>query len=381
MFSTIVAQWEAQNHEALKQSKGNLEGFLTFIDFPFLCKITGKAIEEEVTESPMVAANMLYLCCAPKKGQYNQDTNNFVQWYHGIGMPNANGRSSPLFSAFLRSEGYRFKANRILQKLDLFGVDANLQSLGNSLEIATAEILKVKHECEESATDFELWKQSEKSKHEQWKDQQLQDFESYSRQLLRRYVSEKTRYIRRTNEVLQTGEETVEKAKDVYLSQIELDASVTYWESKKDVHKGSRKIWLIAMFALVALTAFSPLLVSLLPVPDLTEDKLLLNAFNPMTLITSVLLISLLSFCIRLCSKQYSTQQHLYLEAEERKTMLKTYLALMNEGKLVEQEDRKVALDTLFRAAQTGIVAENGSIVPSETIIRIVEKQTAATKP
>ena len=59
-------------------------------------------------------------------------------------------------------------------------------------------------------------------------------------------------------------------------------------------------------------------------------------------------------------------------------TMLKTYLALMNENKLAEQEDRKIALDALFRPAQTGMIADHGSIVPSDTVVKIIDRQRAS---
>ena len=99
---------------------------------------------------------------------------------------------------------------------------------------------------------------------------------------------------------------------------------------------------------------------------------------NPLELVSTILAISAISYLIRFFAKQYSTQQHLYLEAEERKVMLLTYLALMNENKLKEQEDRKVALDTLFRPAQTGIFNDaSHNVVPSDTIVKIFERQSS----
>ena len=59
--------------------------------------------------------------------------------------------------------------------------------------------------------------------------------------------------------------------------------------------------------------------------------------------------------------------------------MILTYLALMSENKLKEQEDRKIALDTLFRPSQTGIVAEAGSIMPTDSVIKILDKRTASS--
>lgn len=147
-------------------------------------------------------------------------------------------------------------------------------------------------------------------------------------------------------------------------------------ESKRSDHNTSSKTWLGFLFGTIILTAVAPFLIyNYLPVDVLPEKKLLLGFINPISLVMSLLTVSLLSFGIRFCSRQYSSHKHLHLEAYERKTMLKTYLALMHEGKLNEYEDRKVALDTLFRPAQTGIVADTSSIVPSDQIVKIIEKQ------
>ncbi|KZN49887.1 DUF6161 domain-containing protein [Pseudoalteromonas luteoviolacea] len=175
--------------------------------------------------------------------------------------------------------------------------------------------------------------------------------------------------------------ETVQKAQDVYLSQVELDVSVKYWGDKQAAHKKSRNMWLLVLIGLSIITVTIPFTLPKFVTwfyEDQPDVTLILGVFNPISILATVIFISLLSFTIRFCSRQYSTDQHLYLEAEERKTMLKTYLALMNEGKLVEQEDRKVALDALFRPAQTGIVADHGAVVPTDSVVRIIEKHAKA---
>ena len=88
--------------------------------------------------------------------------------------------------------------------------------------------------------------------------------------------------------------------------------------------------------------------------------------------------LSIGSYLIKLTSQQFRTHQHLALEAEERSTMLKTYLALMSENKLKDAEDRKTALDVLFRPASTGMIQEQGSVMPTDSIIKIMRSRPSS---
>jgi len=381
-LSTISSHWKSENEEALSTAIGQLENILTYVDFPFSCSKAGKAIAIESSSSNIVGINMLYLCSVPKDGAYTGEMSNIARQFNTIAQINQNGRVTPITKAFLDSEVYRLKGNRILTKIELFGFDCEVLDLSENLGEVSSKISSIHKECQESSAELESWKISKKNEHDEWVGANKKELKKLGKKLLRKIVSLKTEYIRRSSETLKKSEETVSNAKKVYLSQVELDAAVTYWDGKKTIHNDSKNMWLKVLIALLIATSISPFLImKYLPVEELADDKLLLNVLNPVTLITSLLVISLLSFAIRLCSRQFSTQQHLFLEAEERKTMLKTYLALMNEGKLVEQEDRKIALDALFRPAQTGMVAEHGNIVPSDSVIKIIERQSVAAKP
>ena len=382
ILSTIGSHWKSKNEEALNERITQLESILSYIDFPFSCRDTGKAIAIESSISNIVGTNMLYLCSIPKDGTYTGEMSQISQQFNTVAQRNQNGRITPIVKVFLESEVYRLKANRILTKIELFGFDCEVRKLTKSLGKISGEITDIHRECQESSAELESWKKSKKNEHDEWIVSNKKELNELGKRLLRTIVSLKTKYVRRSSETLKASEKTVSNAKEVYLSQVELDAAVTYWDGKKTIHNNSKNLWLKVLIALLVTTSVSPFLImKYLPVAELADDKLLLNVLNPITLITSLLVISLLSFSIRLCSRQFSTQQHLFLEAEERKTMLKTYLALMNEGKLVEQEDRKVALDALFRPAQTGMVAEHGNIVPSDSVIKIIERQSVAAKP
>lgn len=47
----------------------------------------------------------------------------------------------------------------------------------------------------------------------------------------------------------------------------------------------------------------------------------------------------------------------------------------MSENKLKDSEDRKVALDVLFRPASTGIIQEQGNVMPTDSIIKVIRSK------
>lgn len=84
----------------------------------------------------------------------------------------------------------------------------------------------------------------------------------------------------------------------------------------------------------------------------------------------AALVVTLMAVIIRVALRQFNTYSHLSLEAEERVTMVKTYLALLNEGKLKSDQDRHLALEALFRASQTGMIAETAFNSPVDIIVK-----------
>jgi cobalamin biosynthesis protein CbiD len=92
----------------------------------------------------------------------------------------------------------------------------------------------------------------------------------------------------------------------------------------------------------------------------------------------AALLITLLGVLIKITLRQFNTHSHLSLEAAERITFTKTYLALLNEGKLKSDEDRKLILESLFRSTQSGSVAEIPFSSPIELILKTLGEKKVA---
>ncbi|WP_376867269.1 DUF6161 domain-containing protein [Aeromonas veronii] len=185
----------------------------------------------------------------------------------------------------------------------------------------------------------------------------------------------------------------ISQAAAAYHEQIDLDASVTYWNSKKTRNNRKAFIWFVfgiggsvgATFYLLAKyyakggiigisakladvgeagTAGVNKLQSVTPVISSGMEHLVFNTTG------AALVVTLMAVIIRVALRQFNTYSHLSLEAEERVTMVKTYLALLNEGKLKSDQDRHLALEALFRTSQTGMIAETSFNSPVDIIVK-----------
>jgi hypothetical protein len=212
---------------------------------------------------------------------------------------------------------------------------------------------------------------------------------------------------RKTKEKLQqqydAAKADVENAKAAYHEQVDLDASVSYWESRSKSNQRNAFIWavltvlsLIGTFwgvvkyytsgGLSGLAAAHQLQTQNIQGSEVTSGAVstLTSDYAPMfglsehlvvNITGTALLVTLMAVIIRMCLRQFNTYSHLSLESAERITMVKTYLALLNEGKLKSDQDRHLALDALFRSSQTGMIAETSFNSPVDIVLKTVAEK------
>ncbi|WP_144091156.1 DUF6161 domain-containing protein [Pseudomonas kilonensis] len=190
----------------------------------------------------------------------------------------------------------------------------------------------------------------------------------------------------------------LESAKAAYHDQVDLDASVQYWTARRKTHSFFKFTWFLAIILSMSVTFLSMLAyygyggaaglshllreqgpaeaaVQLAAASDSAPKILLGRSSSELSaavadLAGAALLITLLGVLIKITLRQFNTHSHLSLEAAERITFTKTYLALLNEGKLKSDEDRKLILESLFRSTQSGSVAEIPFSSPIELILK-----------
>lgn len=153
----------------------------------------------------------------------------------------------------------------------------------------------------------------------------------------------------------------IDAVKSAYEEQMRLQAPVAYWESKQQGHKeqAARRAAQLMRFAgiagfviVIAFVGFA-----------LNAPTLIKNASLPVFGVWSALGIFITSIAFwagRVLTRLYLSELHLGIDAAERATMAKTYLALTATGN-VSEEQRALVLAGLFRSTSDGIVRDDAA--------------------
>jgi hypothetical protein len=143
--------------------------------------------------------------------------------------------------------------------------------------------------------------------------------------------------------------------------QMELQAPVAYWKARaRQYRRGSH--WAIGFLVTFAIAAA----VGLFLLYDLASAHLPADAANvPYAALfrasAFALLMTSIAFWIgRVLLRIYFSARHLATDAEERRTMITTFLALTKKS-VVKDDDRKFILAALFRPGADGIVSEESA--------------------
>lgn len=222
---------------------------------------------------------------------------------------------------------------------------------------------------------------------------------------------------------LTDAQQDLKSAKDAYHDQVDLDASVQYWNNRLQTHTRAKYVWLLTVVCFMLITFFglisyygygavsgisknfysvslpvvtipqsqsandpskiSPQVVIDTSISQAADNKLLLGrttselSLAMADLVGAALALALFGVLIRIGLRQFNSHSHCALDASERVTFVKTYLALLGEGKLKSDEDRRVILESLFRTSQPGVVSE----IPFSSPIELILKTIGDKKP
>lgn len=204
--------------------------------------------------------------------------------------------------------------------------------------------------------------------------------------------------------------ERLQAADSAYTEQLDLKYSVKYWSNRNLAHTASKYGWLLSVvfslffmlsvvglyFANGGLTTIAEHLNKRLPSSlvvfseqDNIATPLPLTAQNSLlktdiasvaTNITgAVLLITILSILIRITLRQFSVHSQYALEAGERVTFIKTYLALMQEKQIKSDEDRRLILECIFKSTFGTATPEIAFSLPIDSIMKVMGERKIAT--
>jgi Family of unknown function (DUF6161) len=191
---------------------------------------------------------------------------------------------------------------------------------------------------------------------------QIAEFESRSAEI-----------VAHVNESANASIKSISDTEGAYKEQMNLQASVEYWNAKATVHRtaiGWSRLILILFTVLGSAFLVGALLWITTIAAELTEKSKGDTAIYLKYVAIGAILTTIIFWIGRVLLRIYLSDRHLLTDAEERIAMVKTYLALTNEGKL-EPADRALVLAPLFRSAADGIVKDDG---PDASLAGVIAK-------
>ena len=162
----------------------------------------------------------------------------------------------------------------------------------------------------------------------------------------------------------------LENLTKTYDDKLALHASVKYWGIQHDSHTTKAKVFAVALgitTAIVLATIIGFAFYGLdKPIKEVSVSKL----------VTAAALTTFGLWAIKILANIFMSHLHLATDAQERRTMIHTYLALTRKGQGPKEEDRQLILQTLFRPSTTDMVKnEQGPTQLVDLINRLSPKQ------
>lgn len=170
-------------------------------------------------------------------------------------------------------------------------------------------------------------------------------------------------------EQLEQSEKTLSDIAQTYDEKLALQASVTYWSGKRSLH--TKVMWWVggATILLAALTGGGFIIAA---------HKLLQVTVSEVELWRLGVMLAISTFGVwvtRLSAKIFISNLHLRTDADERVTMIQTYLALLREGAGPTEDERQLILQTLFRPSTTGFIKDEGPSAFHELVTNALSKK------
>ncbi|MGD0037454.1 MAG: DUF6161 domain-containing protein, partial [Bacteroidota bacterium] len=154
--------------------------------------------------------------------------------------------------------------------------------------------------------------------------------------------------------------EGLENLEKTYRNWIQIEAPVRYWKTRARNYRKRGWFWM-ALTVVFTLFVVEPLFYILYNTPDSFHGRLLQG--DPLaikSLIVFALIISFLTYLIRIAARMTLSSFHIERDAEEREQLTYVYLALSKEGK-IDEKDKTIILQSLFSRVDTGILKEDSA--------------------
>ena len=179
---------------------------------------------------------------------------------------------------------------------------------------------------------------------------------------------------------------------DTYNKHLALKTSVSYWTKQIDYHERKSSELGQLTFAIALITSLIVAVMFFLMLEPVGTARDALSASEKLSTPTFlrlfwenvhfgalgafIVVTTIGSWMLRILVLRYLSHVHLRADADERVTMITTYLALLREEAVTKEDDRQMILQTLFRPAATGIVKDNAApILMHEWMTKLSKSQ------
>ena len=195
-----------------------------------------------------------------------------------------------------------------------------------------------------------------------WQDQtetQIADLETHKNQFKTKFDDE-----------LATAQTDLENLTKTYDDKLALHAAVRYWGIQQKSHNNKAKNFAIALGVTTVIVLATIILFSIFGL-DKPFKEVAVSRF-----ITAAAITTFGIWIIKIVGNIFMSHLHLATDAQERRTMIHTYLALTRKGQGPKDEDRQLILQTLFRPSTTDMVKnDQGPTQLVDMINRLSPKQ------
>lgn len=161
--------------------------------------------------------------------------------------------------------------------------------------------------------------------------------------------------------LIKDSETKLTDIQDTYDKKLSLQSSVTYWNNKYKKH-----LKFSCVFGIVtALSALAGVYCIKIQLNEVLKQAAETTKSSPnadyLRIGMVIILATFVLWFVRILVRILLSHLHLGSDANERVTMIQTYLALLREGNSLQENEKQLILQTLFRPSSDGIVKDDGA--------------------
>ncbi|KYL32755.1 hypothetical protein A2I96_17210 [Pseudoalteromonas tetraodonis] len=180
----------------------------------------------------------------------------------------------------------------------------------------------------------------------------------------------KNQFKTKFDQELSNAKDDLENLTKTYDDNLALHASVRYWGIQQKSHDDKAKLYAKALGATTVVVLLTIILFAIFgldkPFKEVAVSRL----------VTAAAITTFGIWIIKIVGNIFMSHLHLATDAQERRTMIHTYLALTRKGQGPKEEDRQLILQTLFRPSTTDMVKnDQGPTQLVDLINRLSPKQ------